>query len=321
MVDTLGKGKAGALVRLLPESFNPVVDSAHINDLSVTTDDSGRYQVDRVPQGAYCLNAIDPSSSRRLLHQAVIMASSDWFMGTDTLWKPGAITIDASPSAVSDSSYVYIPGTDLYAKIASIGQVKLTAPHAIVSVNFAKRVTSASVLVGVIIENVFVPGGKDTTITGKLIALTNESDQWHSDHPEWLWCDDFEASRDLSASYADIAANGMSIDSSDAYAGRYALCQRYTAGQVNAGWIIRVDTVGYPDHVFMRFYHKLEAGFSGASMTMAGIRSRERFGAWNTNYLSRFPSFPVQSTLPCMAHRAPRRTVLDICSRIIPGLY
>ena len=284
VVDSLGKSAARAIVRLLPSSFDPVADSTAVNNLSTITDDSGRFRIDQVPQGTYNLNAIGQYGAQRSLCQSVIVVSSDLSVGLDTLRAPSAITINASSSAASDSSYVYVPGTDLYALIGPSDIVTLTAPHATVSVNFAKKVTATSVLEGTILDTVAVPEGKDTVIIGKSISLVGESDRWQAIHPEWLWCDDFEVSRPLSASYADIAANGMSIDSSDAYAGRYALRQLYTAGQVDAGWIIRVDTAGYPDHVFMRFYFKLGAGFSGTSLTMGGIRSRERFGAWNTKY-------------------------------------
>lgn len=284
LVDSQGAAAVGARVRLLPPDFNPIADSAGLNTLSAATDDNGRFRIERVPEGAYCLNGVDGQGSQRLLHQSVIVSSSDSATGTDTLRRPGSITMEVSSSAASDSSYVYIPGTDLYAMVGTSAQVTIAVPQAIVAVNFAKKVSPTSMLIAPVMENIVVHEGRDTTIAGKLITLANESNQWRTLHPEWLWCDDFEASQDLSAGYADTAGNGMSIDSVDAFAGRYALRQHYAPGQVAAGWTIRVDTAGYPDNVFMRFYHKLEKEFSGESFNMGSIRSRERSGSWSTNY-------------------------------------
>ena len=111
-----------------------------------------------------------------------------------------------------------------------------------------------------------------------------ECDNWQVNHPEWLWCDGFESQDTLAVNYQDVSVNGMSVVTGEAFEGTHALRQIYTQGQVNAGWIIRVNNSGFPDHVFMRWYHKFEAGFQGFPPKMARIRYRLRSGDWSSPY-------------------------------------
>jgi hypothetical protein len=111
-----------------------------------------------------------------------------------------------------------------------------------------------------------------------------ESDNWQTNHPEWLWCDGFESGDALTVNYQDVSANGMSVATGEAFEGTHSLRQSYIQGQVDAGWIIRVNNAGFPDHVFMRWYHKFEAGFQGFPPKMARIRNRLRSGDWSSPY-------------------------------------
>ncbi len=110
-----------------------------------------------------------------------------------------------------------------------------------------------------------------------------ECEQWH-DHPEWLWCDDFESDTTLNKQYQDVSTNGFSVTDGDAFDGSRSLCQTYTKGQVDAGWIIKVNNDGFPGHLFMRWYHKFDAGFEGLPPKMARVRHRERSGEWKSSY-------------------------------------
>jgi hypothetical protein len=114
--------------------------------------------------------------------------------------------------------------------------------------------------------------------------LAGESDNWQANHPAWLWCDGFESGDALTVNYQDVSTNGMSEVTGEAFEGTHSLRQTYTQGQVDAGWIIRVNNSGFPDHVFMRWYHKFEAGFQGFPPKMARIRNRLRSGDWSSPY-------------------------------------
>lgn len=111
-----------------------------------------------------------------------------------------------------------------------------------------------------------------------------ECDNWQVNHPDWLWCDGFESGDTLTINYQDVSTNGMSVVAGEAFEGTHSLRQSYTQGQVDAGWIIRVNNSGFPDHVFMRWYHKFEAGFQGFPPKMARIRNRLRSGDWSSPY-------------------------------------
>lgn len=115
-------------------------------------------------------------------------------------------------------------------------------------------------------------------------AMAGEGDNWRQSHPQWLWCDDFESSdTNLSNRYEDVSNNGMSVSGYDAFDGSKSLRQQYTQGQVDAGWVCKVDNQGFPDHIFMRWYHKFESGFSGFPPKMARIRHRDRT-TWVSTY-------------------------------------
>ncbi len=116
---------------------------------------------------------------------------------------------------------------------------------------------------------------------GSLFA--GEGGNWQQNHPEWLWCDDFEsADTTLSSRYQDVSTNGFSVVNHDAFDGSRCLQQHYTQGQVDAGWIIRVSD-SFPGHLFMRWYHKFEAGFQGYPPKMARVRHRDRT-TWTSTY-------------------------------------
>jgi hypothetical protein len=98
-------------------------------------------------------------------------------------------------------------------------------------------------------------------------------ERW-ADHPEWLWFDDFESGAALKTNYQDVSTSGFSVETTDAVSGSRALRQHYTNGMVDAGWIIRSSNEGFPTHLFMRYYHKFENGFSGFPPKMARMRYR-----------------------------------------------
>lgn len=105
------------------------------------------------------------------------------------------------------------------------------------------------------------------------------NEKW-SDHPEWLWFDDFENGSNLKTNYQDVDTSGFSVVSSDAFSGTHCLRQHYKTGQVGAGWIIRINDDGYPEHLFMRWYHKFESGFDGFPPKMARMRYRSHSDNW-----------------------------------------
>ncbi|NLD99610.1 MAG: T9SS type A sorting domain-containing protein [Fibrobacter sp.] len=113
-------------------------------------------------------------------------------------------------------------------------------------------------------------------------TIVNERDLWKN-HPEWLWFDDFETTTNLKTNYQDVNTTGMTVSVKDAFEGKYSLNQNYQVGQQNAGWIVRYNETGFPNHVFMRWYHKFESGFDGFPPKMARIRNRSH-STWTSPF-------------------------------------
>lgn len=107
----------------------------------------------------------------------------------------------------------------------------------------------------------------------------NECDNWELSHPEWIWCDSFELSTPLTDRYEDVNTNGLGRSINDKFDGLASLKQSYVTGQVDAGWIIKVINEGFPEHIFYRWYHKFESGYTSfpPKMARAGYRDRSNW--------------------------------------------
>jgi len=98
--------------------------------------------------------------------------------------------------------------------------------------------------------------------------------------PEWLWCDDFETGN-YQSRYGDYDDGGDYQLSTDAYSGTYSYEMRYSAGQVDSGYLgwwfcDRWSGISEPchDEIYYRWYHKYEAGFEGMPEKMARTRRK-----------------------------------------------
>lgn len=112
----------------------------------------------------------------------------------------------------------------------------------------------------------------------------NECDNWQTNRSDWLWCDSFEDTSALSNRYEDVNLDGISFTTSEAANGATSIEQRYTTGQVDAGWLIKLKPEGYPDHIFYRWYHKFEAGMTEFPPKMARIGYRNR-STWKSIFM------------------------------------
>jgi hypothetical protein len=129
-------------------------------------------------------------------------------------------------------------------------------------------------------------GGKDS---GQPQTIQTECVGWKSKHPTWLWCDDFEQTTDLNKSYPDTGLTGFGISTEDALSGTHSIRQRYTKSQVNAGWIFWFysDALGKSysqpqEEIYVRWFHKFEAGFTGVPPKMARLSSIG--SGWNKRF-------------------------------------
>lgn len=108
-----GAAASQATVKLVPVEYNPVKDDALPDYLSGTTDGNGKHVFTVPESGSYNLLA---SYNKTRLYRAGILIEEDNITIVDTLRETGAAKIELADSVDTLTSYLYIPGTDLYHK-------------------------------------------------------------------------------------------------------------------------------------------------------------------------------------------------------------
>jgi hypothetical protein len=122
LVDTAGRPQSDADVRLLPSGYNPVFQSIPADSLAALTDTNGYYEFEDLAAGTYTMTAKHPISGLKTIHSAIaVKDSGDHYLGVDTMIPPGVINAEISPSAFSDNSYLFVPGTDIYIYVPAPG--------------------------------------------------------------------------------------------------------------------------------------------------------------------------------------------------------
>lgn len=118
-----------------------------------------------------------------------------------------------------------------------------------------------------------------STLLGVMAAsaysLPVECSNWQVNHPEWLWCDDFESDGSLEQNYFDVnRVNGrFGVVTETSYGGSGALRNRYATGVEDAGGLkfslgrTPVSPKRYTDRnfedLYWRFYMKTGPNWVG----------------------------------------------------------
>lgn len=112
------------------------------------------------------------------------------------------------------------------------------------------------------------------------VAAGLECSNWQSAHPEWLWCDDFEADQNLETIYFEVdrAQGRFGVTKEAAFGGTGSLRGRFVPGESNAGNLklavgrnpITQLTRSQRDlqEVYWRFYASTSAAWSGNAQKM-----------------------------------------------------
>ncbi|MES2824868.1 MAG: hypothetical protein V4732_14785 [Pseudomonadota bacterium] len=112
-------------------------------------------------------------------------------------------------------------------------------------------------------------------------SLTEECGNWQTNHPHWLWCDDFESDSSLEQNYFDVSReNGrFGVVTDTAYAGTHALRNGYLLGVESAGSLkfsfgaTLVSPKRYTDRnftdVYWRFYMKTGSNWVGQPLKVS----------------------------------------------------
>ena len=113
LVDEDGNGSAHAVVLLIPSSYDPVSGGPLPDNFLDTTDASGQYAFRNIDTGAYNILSTQTLTGTMALQYAVILNADSVDILTDTLRKPGAITVLLPGNADALQGYVYVPGTPI----------------------------------------------------------------------------------------------------------------------------------------------------------------------------------------------------------------
>jgi hypothetical protein len=116
--DDQGKPASHAQVALIPQNYNPVIDTPLPDNFTDTTDSIGTYVFSGVPQGDYTILAAHQISNSKLLITGIAVSEKNKEVVTpDTLRQTGSIAIEFSnPDSVN--GFVYIPGTTFFTRVA-----------------------------------------------------------------------------------------------------------------------------------------------------------------------------------------------------------
>jgi hypothetical protein len=111
-------------------------------------------------------------------------------------------------------------------------------------------------------------------------AASLECTNWQSNHPDWLWCDDFESDSAIEQNYFDVQRvdGRLAVTAETAFGGSSSLKGTYAPGVAEAGSIKlsfgstpvspkRYTSTNFDD-VYWRFYMKLSANWTGNAIKL-----------------------------------------------------
>jgi hypothetical protein len=125
------------------------------------------------------------------------------------------------------------------------------------------------------------------TITLGTFAVTThaanapECTDWQTNHPAWLWCDDFDSETTLTdGSYFEVSRRGgFGVTTDEAFAGAGSVKGTYSPEEPGYGGVkfsfgrTQVGAKRYLDRdfeeVYWRVYHKVKTGWQGTGMKMS----------------------------------------------------
>ena len=117
---------SNTIVHLFPEGYNPVADSALDEAYTATTDKEGFFCFNRICSGLYNIMARNGALSTSFLIRNIGVGDSVTTIAPATLDKPGLIIAEFATTVSFDSgSYIYIPGTDIFAYVRNDGKTYL----------------------------------------------------------------------------------------------------------------------------------------------------------------------------------------------------
>lgn len=159
IIDSDSLSVSGALVKILPEKYNPVKDSSFYNLIEDTTQLNGDFVIEIKDVGIYNLYAFNPSTHQSTLMKSIYVFNDDTLnLNKVRIIDPGTIKICPSDYESFNPDYFYIPGTEIYSVADSAGFAYL------------QRVPAIESLTVMISEN-----EQDTTIIENISVSSNDT--------------------------------------------------------------------------------------------------------------------------------------------------
>jgi hypothetical protein len=115
-----GEPAAGAVVRLVPSSYNPLEDTALPDSLMDITNAGGVYLFAGVNTGAYRIEALDLNDGARLISGDIEAANDTTVVPEDTLKQPGKVVFHFPEDFPGGEGFIVIPGTGIYTVVDSL---------------------------------------------------------------------------------------------------------------------------------------------------------------------------------------------------------
>jgi hypothetical protein len=112
-----GAPAADAIVRLIPSTYDPVVDNLLPDSLSGATDEIGRYFLHVTGVGVFNILSYSALQRTRSFIAGVDVSTDSVEVRPDTLKTPGAIRVFLFPDLDTINGYVYLPGTFFWARL------------------------------------------------------------------------------------------------------------------------------------------------------------------------------------------------------------
>jgi protocatechuate 3,4-dioxygenase beta subunit len=109
ITDENGIPAAGAVVRLVPDSYNPLAGVPLPDSLMDFTDAQGSYSFNSISSGTYHMEAIDLNDGSRLAGGSISVSGDTTTVPDHALQQPGTVVLYFPDSIVVEGGYLFIP--------------------------------------------------------------------------------------------------------------------------------------------------------------------------------------------------------------------
>ncbi len=118
--NTDGTPAHNTVVKMFSSSYKGFADGA-LNPSADTTDPAGAFRFNRVDSGLYTFIARNPAAATSTMLAGLHIGNGDSVVTAplEDLKRPGNIAVDLSGGADTSAEYVFIPGTDLFARVGA----------------------------------------------------------------------------------------------------------------------------------------------------------------------------------------------------------